>query len=80
MRCYNYYVIAQLYSRITIGNYNFRSPYNARYKTIIFNLPGIENKTFKAIIPANINVNPGETAKFNLERFFLFAEDGRRLV
>ena len=54
--------------------------YIGRDKTIIFNLPGIENETFKAIIPANINVNPGETAKFNLERFFLFAEDGRRLV
>ncbi len=53
--------------------------YIGRDKTIIFRLPGIENKTYKAIIPAAVDVEVGKTAKFNLERFFIFDEEGRRV-
>ena len=53
--------------------------YIGRDKTIIFKFPGQEN-TCKAIIPSEINVNPGDTVKVNFSRFFIFDEEGNRLV
>lgn len=53
--------------------------YIGRDKTLIFRLPGIENQTFKAIVPNTVDVEAGSVAKFNLERFFIFDEEGRRI-
>lgn len=53
--------------------------YVGRDKTIIFRIAGIEGKTFKAIIPASIQVENGNIQRFNLDRFFIFDENGRRV-
>ena len=53
--------------------------YIGRDKTVIFRLPGIENKTFKCIIPSGILVEPGNSYKFSLNRYFIFDDQGRRI-
>ncbi len=53
--------------------------YIGRDKTIIFRLPGIDNKTFKAVIPSSTNCEAGKITKFNLDNFFIFVEGGRRV-
>ena len=53
--------------------------YIGRDKTIIFKFAGQET-TCKAIIPSEINVNRGDTIKVNFSRFFIFDEEGNRLV
>ena len=52
--------------------------YIGRDKTVIFTLPGVEG-IFKCIVPSEVTVNAEEMCKFNLNRYFVFASDGRRL-
>lgn len=52
--------------------------YIGRDKLLIFKLPGIENKTFKAVIPSSVNVEVNETVKFDITKYFIFDETGRR--
>lgn len=53
--------------------------YIGRDKTVIFRLPGIEGKTFKCIVPSGILVEPGNSYKFSLNRYFIFDDQGRRI-
>ena len=53
--------------------------YIGRDKSIIFRFPGQTN-TCKAIIPSEANVEPGDKIKISLSRFFIFDENGNRLV
>lgn len=53
--------------------------YIGRDKTVIFHLPGIENKTFKCIIPSGILVEPGHSYRFKLNKYYIFTADGRRV-
>jgi len=53
--------------------------YIGRDKTLIFKLQGIDNKTFKAIVPNNDEAEVGQIVKFNLERYFIFDAEGRRI-
>ena len=53
--------------------------YIGRDKTIIFKFKG-QDTTCKAIIPSEINVNRGDSIKVNFSRYFVFDEDGNRLV
>ena len=53
--------------------------YIGRDKTVIFRLPGIENQTFKCIVPSGILVEPGNSYKFSLTRYYIFDDQGRRI-
>ena len=53
--------------------------YIGRDKTVIFKLEGIEDRTFKCIIPSSIQVEPENTYKFSLAKYFVFDSEGRRL-
>ena len=53
--------------------------YIGRDKSIIFHFNGQE-KTCKAIIPSEINVEAGDKVKVNFSRFFVFNQKGDRLV
>ena len=53
--------------------------YIGRDKTVVFRLPGIENQTFKCIVPSGILVEPGNSYKFSLTRYYIFDDQGRRI-
>ena len=53
--------------------------YIGRDKTVIFRLPGIPNQTFKCIVPSGILVEPGNSYKFSLTRYYIFDDQGRRI-
>ena len=53
--------------------------YIGRDKTLIFKFKG-QNNTYKAIIPSDNEVEPGQTIKIDFKRFFIFDEEGNRLV
>ena len=53
--------------------------YIGRDKTVIFGLPGVKNQTFKAVIPSSVDVENGKEVMFDLERYFIFDKDGRRI-
>lgn len=53
--------------------------YIGRDKTVIFRLPGIEDKTYKCIIPSEISIKPGNSYHFSLKRYFLFNDQGGRI-
>ncbi len=53
--------------------------YIGRDKSIIFHFKGQKN-TCKAIIPSEIEAEPGDKLRINLSKFFIFDKDGNRLV
>jgi len=53
--------------------------YIGRDKTLIFKFKG-QNNTYKAIISSDNEVEPGQTIKIDFKRFFIFDEEGNRLV
>ncbi len=53
--------------------------YIGRDKTVVFRLPGILNQTFKCIVPSGILVEPGNSYKFSLTRYYIFDDQGRRI-
>ena len=53
--------------------------YIGRDKTMIFKFKGQTN-TYKAIVPNDVEVEPGQNIKVNFKRFFIFDKDGKRLV
>ena len=53
--------------------------YIGRDKTVVFRLPGIPNQTFKCIVPSGILVEPGNSYKFSLTRYYIFDDQGRRI-
>ena len=53
--------------------------YIGRDKTVIFKLDGIEDRTFKCIIPSSVAVEPDNKYKFSLAKYFVFDQEGRRL-
>lgn len=53
--------------------------YIGRDKTIIFKFPGQENSC-KAIVPSELDVNAGDVVKLSFSKYFLFGENGERLV
>lgn len=54
--------------------------YIGRDKIVIFKLAGVNNKTFKAVIPAEVNIEVGQSARFNLKKYFIFDKAGRRII
>ena len=36
--------------------------------------------TYKAIIPSEVDVEPGQKVKIDLKRFFVFDKEGKRLI
>ena len=54
--------------------------YIGRDKTMIFRFKGQEGLTYKAIIPSEVDVEPGQTVKIDLKRFFVFDKEGKRLI
>ena len=53
--------------------------YIGRDKTLIFKFKG-QNNTYKAIIPSDNEVEPGQIIKIDFKKFFIFDEEGNRLV
>lgn len=53
--------------------------YIGRDKTMIFKFEG-QKDTYKAIIPNDVEIEPGQNVKINLKRFFIFDKDGKRLI
>ena len=53
--------------------------YIGRDKTLIFKFKG-QKGTYKAIIPSDHEVEPGQFVKIDFKRFFIFDEEGNRLV
>lgn len=53
--------------------------YIGRDKTMIFKFKG-QDTTCKAIIPSDVEIEPGQEVKVSLKRFFIFDKDGKRLL
>ncbi len=53
--------------------------YIGRDKSMIFKFKGQEN-TCKAIIPSDVEIEPGQEVKVNFKRFFVFDKEGKRLL
>lgn len=53
--------------------------YIGRDKSMIFKFQGQEN-TCKAIIPSDVDIEPGQYVNIDLKRFFVFDKDGKRLI
>lgn len=53
--------------------------YIGRDKSVIFKLEG-QDSTYKANIPSEVDVKVGEEMRFNLSNYFIFSEEGDRLV
>lgn len=53
--------------------------YIGRDKSMIFKFKGQEN-TCKAIIPNDVEVEPGQTVNISFKRFFIFDKEGKRLL
>lgn len=53
--------------------------YIGRDKTLIFKFKGQKN-TYKAIIPSDYDVEPGQYVKIDFKKFFIFDEEGNRLI
>ncbi len=53
--------------------------YIGRDKTMIFKFEG-QKDTYKAIIPNDVEIEPGQNVKISLKRFFIFDKDGKRLI
>lgn len=53
--------------------------YIGRDKSMIFKFKGQEN-TCKAIIPSDVEIEPGQEVRVNFKRFFVFDKEGKRLL
>ena len=53
--------------------------YIGRDKTMIFKFKG-QDTTCKAIVPSDVEIEPGQEVKVSLKRFFIFDKDGKRLL
>lgn len=53
--------------------------YIGRDKSMIFKFEGQEN-TCKAIIPSDVEIEPGQEVRVNFKRFFVFDKEGKRLL
>ena len=53
--------------------------YIGRDKTMIFKFKG-QDTTCKAIVPGDVEIEPGQEVKVSLKRFFIFDKDGKRLL
>lgn len=53
--------------------------YIGRDKSMIFKFKG-QKDTYKAIVPNDVNVEPGQNIKVSFKRFFIFDKDGKRLI
>ena len=54
--------------------------YIGRDKTMIFKFDKESTKTFKAIIPSDLDIHAGDTVNINFKRFFIFDKEGARLI
>lgn len=54
--------------------------YIGRDKTMIFKFDKNDTKTFKAIIPSEVDVSSGDTIRINFKKFFIFDKEGARLI
>lgn len=53
--------------------------YIGRDKSVLLNFPGVDKK-IKAILPSEVNISVGEEIRLNFSKFFIFDENGERLV